>query len=59
LWRVSGDGGGAPERIELAGQGATSPATVSESNRLAFVRESYDMDVYRFEAGRPARPVVG
>ena len=58
LWRVSVDGGGAPGRIELAGQGATSPATVSETDRLAFVRRSYDTDVYRFEAGRPARAVL-
>ena len=28
---------------ELAGQGATSPATVSETNWLAFARQSYDM----------------
>ena len=58
LWRVSVDSGGAPERIELAGQGATSPATVSERNRLAFARRTYDMDVYRFQAGRPARAVL-
>ena len=58
LWRVSVDGGGAPERIELAGQSATSPATVSETNRLAFARRLYDMDVYRFEAGGPARAVL-
>jgi len=43
---------------ELAGQGATSPATVSETNWLAFARQSYDMDIYRFEAGRPARAVL-
>ncbi len=58
LWRVPVDGGGPPQRIELAGQGATSPATVSETDRLAFVRRSYDTDVYRFEAGRPARAVL-
>jgi eukaryotic-like serine/threonine-protein kinase len=58
LWRVSVEGNLDVERIELAGAGAIMPATLTAKDRLAFARNSYDMDVYRFEAGQPARPVL-
>ena len=58
LWQVAADGTRPPERIEVAGRGATMPATVLASDRLAFVRELSDTDVYRFETGRPPQPVV-
>ena len=58
LWRVSVEGGLDPERIELAGAGAIMPATLTAKDHLAFARRVYDMDVYRFESGQPARPVL-
>jgi len=58
LWRVSVDGAGPPERIEVAGASATSPAIARSSDRLAFTRIVWDADIYRFEVGRPVQPVV-
>ena len=58
LWRVEVDGKHPPERIEVAGVGATMPATVRSSDRLAFARILADTDVYLFQAGRPSQPVV-
>ena len=58
LWRVAADGTRPPERIEVAGLGATTPATSLTSDRLAFARDVSDSDVYRFQPGRPAQPVL-
>jgi eukaryotic-like serine/threonine-protein kinase len=58
LWRVPADGRGPPERIEFAGNGANTPATAPSHDRLAFARASIDIDVYRFEVGRPGRPML-
>jgi Tol biopolymer transport system component len=58
LWRAPVDGNGAAQRIELAGAGALMPAMAMSKDRLAFSRQSYDMDVYRFQVGEPARPVL-
>ena len=58
LWRVPADGSRAPERIEVAGLGAAWPATVFSRDRLAFVRNSGDVDLYRFVAGRPPEVVA-
>jgi Tol biopolymer transport system component/DNA-binding winged helix-turn-helix (wHTH) protein len=59
LWRVGADGTHRPERIELAGIGAWSPATALSRDRLAFTRTSGDTDIYRFEVGHPAELLVG
>ena len=58
LWRVTVDGNHPPERIEVAGLGATTPTTVTSADRLAFARTVADTDVYRFQAGHPSKPVV-
>jgi len=58
LWRVAADGATSPERIEQAGLDAFWPYTSPTGDRLAFTRKSHDEDVYRFEPGRPARPVA-
>jgi dipeptidyl aminopeptidase/acylaminoacyl peptidase len=58
LWRVPVVGDAAAQRIELAGTGALMPAIAMSKDRLAFSRQSYDMDVYRFKVGEPARPVL-
>ena len=39
LWRVPVAGDGAPERLELAGYGALSPALAAHRDRLAFVSQ--------------------
>jgi len=58
LWRVATDGNYVPERIEVAGLGATDPATVPSRDRLVFARSLFDVDIYRFVPGRPPQPVV-
>ena len=47
-----------PERLEVAGVGAMDPATVLSRDRLAFTRSFLDIDVYRFQPGRPPEPLV-
>jgi Tol biopolymer transport system component len=51
LWRVRADGGSPPERMEMAGRGASYPFTVASRDRLGFVRGLDDVDIYRFQAG--------
>jgi Tol biopolymer transport system component len=58
LWRVAAEGTGSPAPIELAGLGAVLPSAAVSRERLAFVRELIDKDVYRFETGRPVEPVL-
>jgi Tol biopolymer transport system component len=57
LWRVPADGGGAPERVELAGN-AHSPSTTSGRDRLAFVRSIGDADIYRLPLGGSPMPIL-
>jgi len=58
LWRVAVAGSTPPERIETAGFGVSGPAIALAGDRLAFIRSSMNMDVYRFQAGRPAEVVA-
>ena len=58
LWRVDADGTRPPERIEVAGS-AVDPAVALTRDRLAFVRDLFNLDIYRFEAGRPVQLVIG
>jgi Tol biopolymer transport system component/tRNA A-37 threonylcarbamoyl transferase component Bud32 len=58
LWRVPADGTGAPERVEIAGLGATDPVMAHSRDRLAFTRKITDADIYRADRGRPAAAVV-
>jgi Tol biopolymer transport system component len=59
LWRVRADGSAAPERVELAGPGAFHPSTVRCCDRLAYVRDVGDTDIYRFDPGaRAAVPLI-
>ena len=57
LWRVPADGGAPPERLELAGDGA-SPSTVSSRDRLAFNRRSDMPDIYQLERGGSPMPLI-
>ncbi len=58
LWRVDVAGDRAAEPIEIAGFGAIRPTTATGRDRLAFVQEQDDTDIYKFEVGRPAEPVI-
>jgi eukaryotic-like serine/threonine-protein kinase len=58
LWRVDVEGDHSPERIELAGIGANSPATARSRDRLAFVVHRFDTDIYQFLPGRSPEPVL-
>ena len=39
-------------------RGSIAPATAASRDRLAFTHTSYDVDIHRFEAGRPSRPIL-
>ena len=58
LWRVRADGSAPPERVEFAGLGAVAPSTVRCCDKLAFVRDSEDTDIYRFELGAGTAPLI-
>jgi Tol biopolymer transport system component len=58
LWRVAIEGDRPPERVELAPQGVVGPATTPARDRLAFSHMSYDVDIHRFEPGRPSKPIL-
>jgi eukaryotic-like serine/threonine-protein kinase len=58
LWRVRADGSQPPERLEVGGVGAESPATVPGRDLVVFARRSGHTDVYKFTAGQPAVPVL-
>ena len=58
LWKVAVDGGRPPEQIEFAGYTAHAPATARFMDRLAFVREINDVDIYRLHPDGDADAVV-
>jgi Tol biopolymer transport system component/DNA-binding winged helix-turn-helix (wHTH) protein len=58
LWRIRADGSAGPERVEVAGLGAVSPSTVRCCDRLAYVRNMEDADIYRFEPGAGAASLI-
>jgi Tol biopolymer transport system component len=58
LWRVEIAGGRAPLPVEIAGLGAMRPVTATKRDRLVFVKEQDDLDIYRFQAGRPVEPAI-
>ncbi len=57
LWRVRADGGAPPERVETAA-GGRFPSTASGRDRLAFVRQVGDPDIYRLPLGGSPTPIV-
>lgn len=58
LWRVAVDDGHSPDRIEMAGVNAVFPSIAPGGERLVFTRLADDVDIYRVEAGKSARPVA-
>jgi Tol biopolymer transport system component len=57
LWRVAVDGRSALERLESSRRGL-SPAIAAGKPRLAFGQHLNENDIYVFEEGRPAVPIV-
>jgi serine/threonine protein kinase len=58
LWRLGIGGDQPPERIEV-GNRAVWPTIAISRDRLGFERHLSDLDIYRFEAGRPPEAVAG
>jgi Tol biopolymer transport system component len=58
LWRARADGSGSPERVELAGRGASFPSVSKAGTRLAFVRANLEMHIYRLPFGGSPSPVL-
>jgi serine/threonine protein kinase/Tol biopolymer transport system component len=58
LWRVRSDGSAPPERLELAGPGASGPFTAAGRDRLGFGRQPWDPDVYRLRLGSSPTPLI-
>jgi Tol biopolymer transport system component len=59
LWRADAAGRRPPERIEVAGPRAFSPAVSPSGHRLAFSRGQGDVDICRFTPGRDPEVVLG
>ncbi len=58
LFRIDSAGGGEPKRLEIASQGAESPAVALKGNRLAFSRALFDTDIWRLQAGGKPEPLL-
>ena len=58
LWRVPVVGDGAPERFELAGYGALSPALAAHRDRLAFVSQRNTISQHPLDATHTSPPVL-
>ena len=58
LWRVSVDGGGEPERLEMAGDHSRQPAIAPAGDRLAFERASQGLSIYKLRARGEPEPVL-
>jgi len=58
MWRVRADGGAPPERVELAGPRAYSPALARGQDRLAFSRHVWDQVIYRLPLGGSPTPFI-
>jgi serine/threonine protein kinase/Tol biopolymer transport system component len=58
LWRVDIWGDHAAQPVEIAGFGSMRPAVAASRDRLVFVKDQDDTDIYRLEVGRPAERVI-
>ena len=58
LWRVAVDGGGEPERLEMAGDHSRHPAIAPAGDRLAFERATQGLSVYKLRAKGEPEPVL-
>jgi Tol biopolymer transport system component len=58
LWRMSVDGGGEPERLEMAGDHSRQPAIAPAADRLAFERASQGLGIYKLRSRGEPEPVL-
>ncbi len=58
LWRVAVVGDGAPERLELVGYGALSPALAAHRDRLAFVSQRNTISQHPLDSTHTSPPVL-
>jgi len=58
LWRVDIAGDRELQPVEIAGYGSIRPTVAASRDRLVFVKEQGDNDIYRFEAGHPAERLI-
>ena len=58
LWRVDIAGDRAAQPVEIAGFGSIRPTVAASRDRLVFVKEQEDTDIYRFELGHAAEPLI-
>ena len=58
LWRMSVDGGGEPERLEMPGDHSRQPAIAPAGDRLAFERASQALSIYKLRARGEPEPVL-
>jgi len=58
LWRIPVEGAGDPERLELAGAGASWPAVDVRRHRLAFSRNSRRIGIWQWTPGGKSSPFL-
>jgi Tol biopolymer transport system component len=58
LWRVASDGKSEPQRLEIAGVRASSPAISALGNRLAFETGLENPDIFRYSVGGSIEPFI-
>jgi serine/threonine protein kinase len=58
LWRVDISGDRPAQPVEIAGFGSIRPTVAASRDRLVFVKEQEDTDIYRFELGHAAEPLI-
>jgi Tol biopolymer transport system component len=58
LWRLPISGTANPERLELAGPQVQYPAIARVGKRLAYARGGLDTDIWKLEAGAPAKNFI-
>lgn len=58
LWRAPAYREDAPRRLEIAGTSVFSPSISPSGNRLIFSRNLTNSDIWRYEIGRAAEPLI-
>jgi serine/threonine protein kinase len=58
LWRVNASGRQRPERVEVAGLQPEAPSISAAGNRLAFIRPTTGIDIWRYQSGGVPEPLV-
>jgi Tol biopolymer transport system component len=53
LWRMTADGSSKPQRMASLGEALHAPAVSRQGNRLAYMRESFDFNIWRMRVPEP------